>query len=732
VSSSPAWRIRVYKSLGVSLFVFAVACSDDQGGVTQPPAGELPFGVIAGRVTETSILGGRPVPGATITTQPATSTVLTDSTGKYVIADAPTGSYVVAAKRGGYLDSSLSVNVTAGDTARASFALLRPGGGPFATGSVAGLVARRDGPPVPQGTRVEVFPRDPGCEGGTALAAVVTDAAGRYLVDGLPQGDYMACVRATIEGREFAGRSHFAVLPGQDSAADISVEPLPAQLPGPGPSAEGFGAATVSLGDIFRYTFTVIADGEGSATNVFIADTLPLLDNSAGPPAPGDRDGNQAMRYVTDRPTFDPDAIRYYLDLDDDEGGTATDVCFRAPVPGFPAAFTTARSTALCGGIFQEFPTIAAARAAAEQASAAGDQVVVVEYFDADILDRTPVAGDVEAEDAFEITVQAIHSVNEFRLASGAIPGPQDENGQWCNIITAISAENDFVIRKACTRVVEGLLEVRKTASDALVTAGSQTEFRVQIGNAGSASLRDLVVSDSLDAGFLNPPTGDPGLVMAEDLCTGCAISFNADSTVLRIAVPAVPLTDLDGDGLLDDAEGFDVVNLVVRTPLAGGTFCNRVTAADGAGRSDADLACVVTQVEIELDVLNEDGLRSPAGDFVDAESFQPGDSVVYRTRVTNRSAVAATNVRVLWQVAPDTGSLRFAHVLLAEPAGIACSASSNTCSATLPVLAPGASVALDFLAVAERPGVDVNRITLRADQLTLPVVNEEPTAIGG
>ena len=44
--------------------------------------------------------------------------------------------------------------------------------------------------------------------------------------------------------------------------------------------------------------------------------------------------------------------------------------------------------------------------------------------------------------------------------------------------------------------------------------------------------------------------------------------------------------------------------------------------------------------------------------------------------------------------------------------------------------LAPGASVRLDYLGVALFPGSDVNRLTLAADPLTLPVVNEEPTTI--
>ncbi len=487
------------------------------------------------------------------------------------------------------------------------------------------------------------------------------------------------------------------------------------------------GPSTVQNGDQFTYTVTAVNDGETESTNVIVADTLPILDVSTV----GDRQGDQAFRYVTDDPTFDPAAIRYYIDTDDDEGSTTTDLCIQAPDP-LPAAFP---APALCddnaNGVGLDtlnFATIAEARAEAQDQSADGHQVVIVEYFDNTLLSRTQPGGDIEAEDSFEITVEAFQSVNNFRIG-GAIPQRGiDPNGEWCNIATVTSAENDFAADTVCTRVVEALLEVRKTATDAIVPAGDQTTFTIEIGNNGSDNLTNVTVSDTLDATL--------DLVMEQTLCTGCTISFNADSSIITINIPEIPPTDLNDNGVFDDSEGFFVVELVVRTPLAEGTFCNRVTVADDAGNSDTDLACVVTQVEIEFDIDNVDGLLV-SGAFTDVETFNVGDTVQYRTTITNRSAVAATNVQVIWNIAANNGLLKLlsSTPVVEDPATITCSTSggptgSGQCSVTVATLLPLGAIRLDYNTLAQFTGNDVNEILLNANELSDQVENEEPTTV--
>jgi uncharacterized repeat protein (TIGR01451 family) len=513
------------------------------------------------------------------------------------------------------------------------------------------------------------------------------------------------------------------------------------------------GPVTVSLGQRFDYTVTVVNDGETSSSNVVVADTLPILDLTLN----DDRAGNQAFRYITDDPTFDPGAVRYYIDLDDDESGVVTDVCFEAPVPGFPTAFvrppgSTATPTnapvstgpafgfATCPTV-TTFPTIAAARAAATAAStstsgnAVLDQVVIIEYFDTSVLARTQPGGAIEAEDSFEVTLEAIHSVNEFRLPSGAIPTRADINGEWCNIATVTSAENDFAADSVCTRVVEALLDVRKTVSDALVPAGSETEFRIEVANNGSETLTNVTVTDTLSL------TGSPdaGLVFVRFVgslgagVTSSPATPDTTTNIITFTVASLPSTDTNNNGVFDTGEGFTVATIRARTPLREGVFCNRVTvrATPASGvLTDTDLACVVTTVEIEFDIVNDDGLRTSAGEFQDVETFRVGDSIEYRTSITNRSAVTATNVIVLWEIAPVFRIIQFERILVRDPTTIACSTATDTCSVTVAALDPGRSIVLNYLTFAQFTGNDVNRITLRANELSLPVVNEEPTTV--
>jgi uncharacterized repeat protein (TIGR01451 family) len=487
------------------------------------------------------------------------------------------------------------------------------------------------------------------------------------------------------------------------------------------------GPTTVSNGQEFTYTVTAVNDGDTESTNVIVADTLPLTDDPQDG-IPGDRNGNQAFQYVTDDPTFDPSAIRYYIDTADDEPGVTTNVCFEAPTP-LPLEFPT---PLLCGSVLA-FPSIADARTAAEEASGDGDQVVIVEYFDSTLLSRTQPGGDIEAEDSFEITVAAFQSVNNFRIG-GAIPARDEENGEWCNIATVTSGENDFAADSVCTRAVEALLEIRKTATDALVPAGDQTSFTLEIGNNGSADLTNVTVSDTLDSELT--------LTQILDLCAGCAVdstSTNVDADGNRIVtftIPAIPSTDVNDNGVFDDTEGFFVAEMVVITPLAGGTFCNRATAADELGNSDTDLACVVTLVEIEFDIDNVDGLNV-GGAFTDVETFEVGDTVVYHTLITNRSLVAATNVEVTWNIAANNGILKLLSSTpdLEDPTSITCSTGggptgSGQCSVTVATLAPSASIALNYSTLAQFSGNDVNQIILDANELSNSVLNEEPTTV--
>jgi uncharacterized repeat protein (TIGR01451 family) len=299
------------------------------------------------------------------------------------------------------------------------------------------------------------------------------------------------------------------------------------------------------------------------------------------------------------------------------------------------------------------------------------------------------------------------------------------------------SAENDFAADTVCTRVVEALLEIRKTTQDALVPAGDETAFTLELGNNGSDNLVNVTISDTLDAEL---ELTQVNLSADCATCTFDTTSTNVDTDgnrIITFTVPLVPPTDLNDNGLFDDFEGFPVAQLVVRTPLLEGTFCNRATASDELGNSDTDLACVVTQVEIEFDVDNVDGLLV-SGAFTDVETFAVGDTVQYQTLITNRSDFTATNVSVVWDIAANNGLLKLlapAPLTGSDPPTIVCSTvggptGSGQCSVLVAALPPLGAIRLNYNTLATFTGNDVNRITLDANELSNPVVNEEPTTV--
>lgn len=146
----------------------------DQDVVLQPAAS------VSGTVTA----GAQPVPGATVTiTGPGGSSVLTGADGSYSFEMLPPGEYevTVVVPEGYSPDGPITQEVTVGatDVADVDFALQRPG-------AVGGAITDGDGNPV---AGVTITLTGPGGE-----ATTTTDAAGNYLFDEVPSGEYTATI----------------------------------------------------------------------------------------------------------------------------------------------------------------------------------------------------------------------------------------------------------------------------------------------------------------------------------------------------------------------------------------------------------------------------------------------------------------------------------------------------------------------------------------------------------
>jgi len=102
------------------LFAFFSSCSSPSSSDKQEPIGPT-TGTITGIINEAGT--GAAVAGASVHTNPATTTTTTDSQGKYTISNVTPGSYVITAEAEGYMEHSMTINVTSGQTTPADLTL---------------------------------------------------------------------------------------------------------------------------------------------------------------------------------------------------------------------------------------------------------------------------------------------------------------------------------------------------------------------------------------------------------------------------------------------------------------------------------------------------------------------------------------------------------------------------------------------------------------------------------
>ena len=511
---------------------------------------------------------------------------------------------------------------------------------------------------------------------------------------------------------------------------------------------EGFDVKThtVQVGQTFSYTITAINDGDVQTENVRITDTLPRFgDQFDSDPRAFD---SQAFRFVRDRPAFDPTAVVYAVDDDDDEDGDAIDRCIRGdnnttvgnayvePTPCFDL-----------GVVITDVGSVDQARTAAISASNSGDQVVWIQWFDEEILGRTQVGGGIQSEDSVEVFLQAFAPL----YAARTLPDT------FCNIASVTDGPNNltndvltqsFDADTLCHEVREALLDVRKTAQDAVLSAGAQAVFDVEIANLGSATLTNVVIHDTLDAGFVaidaTAITVNTALFPTATVAVDPELADGRQtfSVTLGDLAPTAGVAGATCQGL-NPGDGFCLAYTVsVTTPFTAGVFCNRVTARGtnaGGTLIETDISCVTTTVTIELDLTNEDGIWDGTSFLTEKEIFRVGDggparpdSLVYEVTVTNQSAnVTATGVVVIDSVAPRSGIIEFrGPPILITPGTTVSGASDTGFTWTIGDLGPGDTAEIVFRAEAVASGDDVNKAVLRADQLTGFQVNEEPTTV--
>lgn len=494
---------------------------------------------------------------------------------------------------------------------------------------------------------------------------------------------------------------------------------------------------TVQVDQEFRYTVTVINDGEVKAPNVRITDTLPRFgvqfDNDIIVGLFPTGQGSQAFSYVTDRPAFDPVAIVYAVDVDDDDDGDVNDDCLRGDNGSIVGNAYVVPAT--CAGE-TDAGTIPAARALAETASAGGDQIVWIQWFDDEILGRQDIGGGIQSEDSVEVTLSPDSSLigyNDATVDAGGdrIPFDTAIPGTWCNFATVTdgpgnldgSSTESLDADTLCHEVLEALLDVRKTTIDAVISAGAAARWDVEIANNGSAPLTNVVIHDTLDT-LLGVDFFE--IEIDEDWEDTVTVDIqDGFPKIFSVTIGTLPPTSFDR-----------IYTVAASTPGAAGTFCNRITARGsnpGGTLVETDIACVTTTVTIEFDISNEDGFIDAGGAFQSSkEIFQVGEDVIYQVIITNQSAFTATNVEVVDEVAPNTSAIDFDAALTGFPTmGAISGASAAGFFWDIGDLNGGESAEIQFSATAEAAQNAVgNRVRLSSDALTGEIVDEEPTTV--
>lgn len=182
------------------------------GGSAPPPPPPPPAaGSITGRVTDRA--DGTPVAGASVSS--GSIHVKTNHSGEYRIEDLPEGSYTVDVSAAGYAAVSRSVNVAAGATSVADFALEPL---PPTTGSIRGRVTdAADGSPIA------------GASVSLKGVSATTDSKGEYRITDLSEGAEVI----TVSAAGYADLSQTVeIIAGEVSEVNFGLDRLPPPAPG--------------------------------------------------------------------------------------------------------------------------------------------------------------------------------------------------------------------------------------------------------------------------------------------------------------------------------------------------------------------------------------------------------------------------------------------------------------------------------------------------------------------
>ena len=295
------------------------------------------------------------------------------------------------------------------------------------------------------------------------------------------------------------------------------------------------------------------------------------------------------------------------------------------------------------------------------------------------ITDTVPAG--LESADGKKVLTYEVGDLLPKQSKTITVPLKAIARGEHCNSAVAKSANAGEVSDQACTTVMQPGLKITKTG-DKERFLGRKATYSIVITNSGDTTLTDVIVTDNAPAGTSFVST------------SGATVTGN--QAVWRVgSLPA------------GQAKSFEVV-LTSTTP---GNHCNAATVTAAGGMRESAEACTMWRgvAAVLLEVVD------------DPDPIQADEQTVYTIRVTNQGTADLTNVGI---------SALFDEEITPVSSPQGTISGQNVRFPTVPRLAAKQTFTYTINAKAVKAGDSRNKISLTADGLATPVVEEESTRV--
>jgi uncharacterized repeat protein (TIGR01451 family) len=426
-----------------------------------------------------------------------------------------------------------------------------------------------------------------------------------------------------------------------------------------------------TLGQTFEYQLNVAA--ADCVDNVVVTDQVPA-----------------GASYVKSEPAAQVDGSRlaWRLPVLDAGQNSTVRVWLKADKEGTLASCATVSADPrTCASTFVGKPTLSIDKSGPETAvlgSMVNYSIVVANNGSAIaknvvVTDSVP-EGLASADGRKQLTYE-VGDVGPKQSKTITVPLRAASRGKHCNVAVATSSNAGSVTNDACTTVLTAGVMIVKVG-DKERFLGRNASYKIAITNTGDTALSDVIVTDNAPAGTT--------------IVSASGASVTGNQAVWRLASLGAGQSQM-----------FDVV-LTART---AGNYCNGASVTAAGGLRDSAEACTTWRgiAAVLLEVVD------------DPDPIQADEQNTYTIRVTNQGTADLNKINIA-ALFDDKMSP------VSSPEGRV--AGQTVTFPVVPRLAPKQSFTYTIRAKGVKAGDARNKITLTAEGLSTPVVEEESTTV--